>query len=181
MTAPTGPLTTATRRSLLAALGAAALLPGCGSDGDPPEPGEGAGTEGDAQMLEVLLGLELTAGAAYAAYDSVLDGRALATARLLEGHEREHADALRRAIRLIGSAPADSTAGAARLPTLGDARGALEFLLDLEATATAAYLDALPKLTTPGLRRTVASILANEAQHASVLRGLLGLDRKSVV
>ena len=43
----------------------------------------------------------------------------------------------------------------------------------IENTAIAAYLDALPKLSSPDLRATAASIVTNEAQHVSVLQGAL--------
>ena len=44
----------------------------------------------------------------------------------------------------------------------------------IENRAIAAYLDALPKLSSPDLRATVASIVTTEAEHASVLLGALG-------
>ena len=38
----------------------------------------------------------------------------------------------------------------------------------------AAYLDALPRLSSHDLRATAASIVTTEAEHASVLLGALG-------
>ena len=45
-----------------------------------------------------------------------------------------------------------------------------------EQATVRAYLDAIPKLTPGAARSAAASILANEAQHVSVLRRNLGLD-----
>jgi len=42
------------------------------------------------------------------------------------------------------------------------------------AEAIAAYLDALPKLSSPDLRATAAAIVTTEAEHVSVLLGALG-------
>jgi len=176
VTAPTGP--PSTRRALLGAAGATVLLAGCGGrDDDAGERTDTTGTDADVQVMDVLLGLEVAAGAAYAAAATRLAGRARETARLIAAHERAHADALRRAIRRIGLTPGAASGSSAEPPPLRDARSALAHLLDVEATSTAACLDALPKLSTPGLRATVAAILVDEARHEAVLRGLAGLPR----
>lgn len=52
----------------------------------------------------------------------------------------------------------------------------LRFALDLENTAIAAYIDALPKLSQGDLRATAAGIIANEAEHVTVLLDALGRD-----
>ena len=44
----------------------------------------------------------------------------------------------------------------------------------IEHEAIAAYLDALPKLSSTDLRAMAASIVTNEAEHVSVLLGALG-------
>jgi bacterioferritin (cytochrome b1) len=158
-----------TRRRLLqlAALGSAALA-GCGGGGggerelDP---------EADAALLNTLLELEHTAVAVYAA--AGLGG----AARRFGDHERQHAERLSRAIRRLGGSPvapkplADYERG---FPALRTSRDALRLAVDLENTAVAAYIDALPKLTDPALRATVAATLTVEAEHMSVLLGELG-------
>ena len=52
----------------------------------------------------------------------------------------------------------------------------LRFALDLEQTAIAAYIDALPKLSNGDVRATAAAIITNEAEHAAVLLDALGRD-----
>ena len=52
----------------------------------------------------------------------------------------------------------------------------LRFAVDLENTAIAAYIDALPKLSDGDLRATAASIITNEAEHLSLLLDALGRD-----
>ena len=53
----------------------------------------------------------------------------------------------------------------------------LRFAVDLENTAIAAYIDALPKLGKGDLRATAAAIIANEAEHVAVLLGALGMEQ----
>jgi hypothetical protein len=52
----------------------------------------------------------------------------------------------------------------------------LELIHRAEQATVRAYLDAIPKLTPGAARAAAASILANEAQHVSVIRRNLGLD-----
>jgi rubrerythrin len=61
----------------------------------------------------------------------------------------------------------------AGFPTLRSAGDFLNFALDIENTAVAAYLDSLAALNTPPLRSEVASIMTNEAEHLAVISGLL--------
>jgi rubrerythrin len=53
----------------------------------------------------------------------------------------------------------------------------LKFAVDLENTAIAAYIDALPKLGKGDLRATAAAIVSNEAEHVAVLLGALGREQ----
>ena len=57
---------------------------------------------------------------------------------------------------------------------LRDQEDVLRFALDLSNTAVAAYSAALPTLRSPSLRQTAVAIMSTEAQHISVLLGLLG-------
>jgi hypothetical protein len=52
----------------------------------------------------------------------------------------------------------------------------MELIHRAEQGVVHAYLDAIPKLTPGAARAAVASILANEAQHVSIVRRNLGLD-----
>lgn len=62
---------------------------------------------------------------------------------------------------------------------LGQPRNEAELLLllhSIEGGVVAAYLQAIPRLSQGKVRADVASILANEAQHVSVLRAKLRLS-----
>ena len=50
----------------------------------------------------------------------------------------------------------------------------LRLTSQMENRVIAAYLDALPKLTSGEIRARAASILASEAEHLSVIQGALG-------
>ena len=132
--------------------------------------------QGDAAVLNAALELEHTAIAAYETGLKMLKGTALADAREFLAHEREHAAALTKAVAGLGSVPvkprpmSDYAAGFPALKSAGDF---LNFALDIESTAVAAYLDSLAALNTPPLRSEVASILTNEAEHMAVISGLL--------
>src|SRR5207237_1025944 len=87
--------------------------------------------------------------------------------------EQEHADGLIAAIKDAGGRP-NRAKSSYDFPQFGSQRGVLRFAVALENTAIAAYIDALPKLGKGDLRATVAAIVANEAEHVSVLLGALG-------
>jgi rubrerythrin len=133
--------------------------------------------QGDAAVLNAALELEHTAIAAYETGLKQLKGAALADAREFLAHERQHAAALTKAVAGLGSVPVKPrpmSAYAAGFPALGSASDFLNFALDIESTAVAAYLDSLAALNTPPLRSEVASIMTNEAEHLAVISGLLG-------
>jgi rubrerythrin len=132
--------------------------------------------QGDAAVLNAALELEYTAIAAYEIGIGMLKGRALADAREFLAHEREHAAALTRAVADLGTEPVKpraKTAYAAGFPRIKSATDFLDFALDIESTAVAAYLDSLAALNTDPLRAEMASIMTNEAEHLAVISGLL--------
>jgi rubrerythrin len=132
--------------------------------------------QGDAAVLNAALELEHTAIAAYETGLKLLKGTALADAREFLAHEREHAAVLTKAVTGLGSVPVKPrpmSAYAAGFPALKSAGDFLNFALDIESTAVAAYLDSLAALNTPPLRSEVASIMTNEAEHMAVISGLL--------
>jgi rubrerythrin len=158
-----------TRRRLLqlAAVGSAALA-GCGGGGSSKRKLD---PEADAAILNALLELEHTAVAVYTA--ASLGG----AARRFRDHERRHAARLSQEIRRLGGSPVEAKPLAdyeRGFPALRTPRDALRLAVDVENTAVAAYIDALPKLTDPALRATVAATLTVEAEHMSVLLGELG-------
>jgi rubrerythrin len=170
-------------RSLGAGLGATSslslLLAACGggdhgghatgrtTSGGPSEGG------GDADVLNVALAHEHTAIAAYTAGAPLLSGAALAAGRRFLAQERQHADRLVRAIEAAGGTPLPPSRSY-DFGTPKQQRDVLRLLETIEQDAIAAYVDALPRLADPRLRATTASILANEAEHLTVVRQRLG-------
>src|SRR2546421_67738 len=59
------------------------------------------------------------------------------------------------------------------LTQLGTARDCLKLLIDVESVAEGAYFDAVASLGDAGRMRTAAEIMGCEAQHWTVLSGLL--------
>lgn len=157
-----------TRRALLAAAPAVLALTACGASDDPrpddppAKPGSETARRGDAELLAMLIEVKSAARAAYEAVDD-------APRRLAE-HEREHLDRLSFELRKLDPDLPAPERGAAPAGELGD-------LVDAEDTCVAAYIDALPKVSDPGLRALVASMLAADAAHASALRGRLRQSR----
>jgi rubrerythrin len=169
------------RRDFLRVAGAlaapGALLAACGG-GD-----EGTGSpapspaETDARILNRVLSLEHAAIAAYTAGAPLLRGRALTRARRFLDQEREHAGTLSRAVRDLGGTPNEPKSGEEyrrEFPLLRDQADVLRFAVDLENRVVRGYVEALPKISSPGLRQTVAGILAVDAEHVSVLLGEQG-------
>jgi len=128
----------------------------------------------DVQILNGALDLEHMAIAAYTAGIPLLNGRARAGAVRFLGQELTHAAALAGAIKGSGGKPNPPRTSY----DLGSPRGQAEVLATLdtiEGTLIDVYLDAIPKLSPGWLRADVASILANEGQHISILRAARGL------
>jgi rubrerythrin len=124
-----------------------------------------------------MAGVVLLAVAAYGAGAPLLRGETREVGALFRDQEQEHADGLAQAIRDLGGTPNRPKPAREYAPMFGDLRNqedVLRFAVDLENTAVAAYIDALPKLTSPELRATAAAIVTNEAEHLSVLLGALG-------
>ena len=161
--------------------GSAVFVAACGDDDDEEPASAGADTGGssaDVKILNSALDLELAAVAAYTAGASLLKGDALEVGKQFLAHEQEHADGLTGAIKQLGGTPnkaktKDQYAEQLGLSRLKDQRDVLEFAVDLENMAIAAYVDAIPRLSSAELRQTGASIVSNEAEHVSVLIGAL--------
>jgi rubrerythrin len=153
------------------------FLTACSDDTKLPqsEIGPDESDEADVEILNSALDLELMAVAAYKAGAGRLKGELLQVAKLFLEHEQEHADGLAAAIK-----DADGVHNRAKssydFQVLRTQADALRFAVDLENTAIAAYIDALPKLSQDDLRATAASIITNEAEHLSVLLDALGRD-----
>jgi rubrerythrin len=156
------------------------FLAACGDDDDDKaassSTADAGGSEGDVAILNSALGLENTAIAAYTAGAALLKGPVLAVGKQFLEQEQEHADALTQAIKQLGGTPEKAKPAdeyAKGFPALKSQTDVLKFAVDLENTAVAAYIDAIPKLTSPELRQSAAAIETNEAEHISVLLGAL--------
>ncbi len=155
--------------------GSAAFLAACGDDTKNPNivTGPDESDDADVEILNSALDLELMAVAAYKAGAGRLRGSALQTVKGFLEQEQEHVDGLGAAIRDLGGTPNVAKADYA-FPRLRSERDVLRFAIDLENTAIAAYIDALPKISQGDLRATAAGILTCEAEHIAVLLGALG-------
>jgi bacterioferritin (cytochrome b1) len=154
--------------------GSAVFLSACGDDEEEVITSAGIeGTGGDVGILNSVLALELTAIEAYTTGAALLKGPVLAAAEQFLAHEQEHANSLTKAINQLGG-NADAKPMKLDLSGLRSQTGVLELAIDLENAAIAAYVDAVPKLSTGDLRATAAQIVVNEAEHVSVLQQALG-------
>jgi rubrerythrin len=168
-----------TRRALLHAAGGSAVgLAACGDGGDSGDSAsEQELRERDLRLLGSALDLENTVLAAYAAGVELLSGSAREALAQVVRQERRHAARLAEVIRARGgrtNPPKTPEEYARSFPRLDSGRDALRFAVDLENASIRLYLEALPFLSEPGLRQTVAAIATSEAEHAALLRGELG-------
>jgi len=156
--------------------GSAMFLSACSDDTKTPVVGPDESDEADVEILNSALDLELMAVAAYKTGAAKLNGEVLAVGKLFLEQEQEHADGLMAAIKDAGGKPNRAKASY-DFPALGSQTDVLRFAIDLENTAIAAYIDALPKLGEGDLRATAAAIISNEAEHVAVLLGALGEEQ----
>jgi hypothetical protein len=97
---------------------------------------------------------------------------AIAAARDFLGLETAHAGELMGIITQAGGTPVKALASY-DLPRDESKLAIIRFLHGIEQEQLAAYLHAVPRLPAGRLRAAMAAILANEAQHISVLRMVL--------
>lgn len=132
---------------------------------------------GDAAILNTALAAELEAVAAYqlGAESGLLQAPVKALALRFQGHHREHAEALARAVEKLGGRPVAARSRydfpVADLQAQADV---LRFAATLERGAVSAYLGAVPLFADRALSQVAASILGDEAMHWAVLRQALG-------
>ncbi len=164
------------RMSGVSVAGASAvLLAACSDDTKNPVVGPDESDMADVEILNGALDLEWLAIAAYKAGAPRLRGSALGIAKVFLEQEQEHADGLSAAIKDADGQP-NRAKSAYDFPVLRTQADALRFALEVENTAIAAYIDALPKFSQGKLRATAASIITAEAEHLSVLLSALGRD-----
>lgn len=165
-----------TRREALGGAAAALVLASCGG-GDPP-PATGPRPGSGAALLGSLLALERASFAAYGACLEVLRGQARAQVHAIRAQERGHAAGLERLITDLGGDPPPGRSAEEyerTFPRLRTPADALRFVQDLEERQVRAYLEALTDLPDVELRKAVAGICADEANHLATARVLQGL------
>jgi ferritin-like protein len=142
-----------------------------------------AESDTDEMILDKAITLERVAVLAYdrVVVSGLLEARVERLARLLRGHEQQHADVLAKALTDLGGTPPPAPSGLedidAVVKGLGDVSTqaeVLSFAIELETAAVAAYYDAHAKLVEAKLLQTGASIMASEGQHLVVLRQAAG-------
>jgi hypothetical protein len=168
-----------TRREIVAFSGLAgvgALLATIGAQiGEARAQGAGQ-AEGDIKILNVALGLEHEAIAAYqaGAESKLLDKPILDVAVLFQSQHKAHRDALAATIARAGGVPVEPKAMSAYAwPRLASQTDVLMFAAKLEAGAASAYLGALRAIQNKEYLAAAASIMGNETQHLALLRQAL--------
>jgi Ferritin-like domain len=167
------------RACLTAAIVATAIaLAGCGEGGDiataVPD------KEGDAKMLNELLGRQLAAVAAYDRSMPALSGPELALARQFRSQEQEHVDTVVKALRGIG-AKYEPPEEEIDVTDLTDEADYLDFFYVMESATIDFELEVIGELTASFVRPQLAAIVANQAQHLVLLRQALGAEGPQLV
>jgi hypothetical protein len=175
----------------LAVLLITGILAGCGGGGSSSTapaataPAEtGTGTEvstptpspeesADAALLDKVLSRQEAAVEAFAAVGPALPPRLARTTAYFRAQEQEHVDAVLKALRGLGS-PADPTPEPLDASGLAGTRARLLFLYEVENATIDEELSAISKLEASWPRSLLASTVANQAQHLTLLRGALG-------
>jgi Ferritin-like domain/TAT (twin-arginine translocation) pathway signal sequence len=176
-----GPGSPVSRRQLLGASGAAGVAAALSACGRSPGPSVHVSTlpstlkAVDATIVNGLIDAEYFAAAAYIAGIPLLSDHNLRAAKHFLVQEVAHVLELSNIVTAAQGAPHGPHASY----DLGHPRSGtqvLELIHRAEQGTIRAYLDAIPKLSPGAARAAAASILANEAQHISVIRRTLGLD-----
>ncbi len=127
----------------------------------------------DVGLLNHLLNLEHMGIAAYTAGTPLLPPATVKAGKLFLNDELSHAGALGGLVKAAGGKPV-KPAPSYDLGHPRTGRDVLTLLHQIESAQIQAYLAALPRLEPSSVKRSVASILANDAQHLTVVRAALG-------
>jgi hypothetical protein len=155
----------------------AALITGCGSSTTTAT--EAASTQAaptpspDGELLDKVLARQEGAVAAYAEVIPHLSPRFAHMASYFRAQEQEHVDAVVKALRGIG-APAVTGPEEIEVGELQTDEERLIFIYELEGATIDEELSASSQLEAPWPRSLLASTVANQAQHQTLLRQALG-------
>ena len=169
-----------TRREIVAfsgLTGVGALLATIGFQiGEARAQSAGGVAEGDLKILNVALGLEHEAIAAYqaGAESKLLDRPILEVAVLFQSQHKAHRDVLSATIKRAGGTPVEpKKMSDYAWPRLASEADVLTVAAKLEAGAASAYLGALRAIENKEYLTAAASIMGNETQHLALLRQVL--------
>jgi Ferritin-like domain len=184
----------AKRRGFLVAVvvASAAVIAGCGGGGGTSSAaggGAGTSTEGTAQdvstptttaqpspdgeLLNKVLARQEGVIAAYKEVTPRLAPRFVHLASYFRAQEEEHVDAVVKALRGM-KAPDESDPEEIEVGELKTDRERLAFLYELEGATIDEELGAISQFEAPWPRSLLASTVANQAQHQTLLRQALG-------
>jgi hypothetical protein len=155
----------------------AALITGCGSStttASEAASGQAApAVSPDGELLDKVLARQEGAVAAYTEVIPHLSPRFAHMASYFRAQEQEHVDAVVKALRGI-EAPAGTGPEEVEVGELKTDEERLVFLYELEGATIDEELSAISKLEAPWPRSLLASTVANQAQHQTLLRQALG-------
>jgi hypothetical protein len=174
------------RGATLAAIFLISVLAGCGGGGSstgataPATAGSAtdvatAATQpsADGLLLDKVLARQEAAVGAYAKVIPTLPPRLARMAAYFRAQEQEHVDAVLKAMRGLGS-PAEPAAEPLEPGRLRTDRERLDFLYEVESATIDEELSAISKLEATWPRSLLASTVADQAQHLTLLRRALG-------
>lgn len=157
------------------------LLAGCQAHSRETATQSAEATENDVDILNVALGLEHEAIAAYeiAADSGLLEPSVAEIGALFVGHHRGHRDALAATIETLGGSAVEAKSlqdYAARLEieNLRSQADVLVLARTLELQAANAYLGVIPAFQDSDLAKTAARLAADETMHWTVLAQATG-------
>jgi hypothetical protein len=127
----------------------------------------------DARILDTLLGRQEAAVIAFRHVGPALPPRLARMAAYFRAQEQEHVDSLLKALRGLKSA-AEPTVEPLEWSGLKSERDRLIFLYEVESGTIEEELSAISELESSWPRSLLASTVANQAQHLTLLRQALG-------
>jgi hypothetical protein len=166
----------------LAVLLIGGILAGCGGGGSSTAasseaaattPAPARGESADVAILDTVLGRQEAAVEAFRHVGPALPPRLARMTAYFRAQEQEHVDAVLKALRGLGS-PAEPTAVPLDWSDLKSDRERLVFLYEVESATIDEELSAISKLEASWPRSLLASTVANQAQHLTLLRQALG-------
>jgi rubrerythrin len=159
------------------------LLAGCGGGGSSAptsaasvtdaSPMPSAEESADAELLNHVLGRQEAAIVAYRQVIPKLAPRLAHLAAYFRAQEQEHVDAVLKAMRGL-KGKAEPSEEEIEVGELGNDRERLEFLYEVESATIDEELSAISRLEASWPRSLLSSTVANQAQHATLLRQALG-------